>query len=637
VTRQTLAIAGTSPVTLHLDLAHDPLGRRAEVHSQAGVRRFEYPAQTQHLTLDRFDGAAPGGYWIERAYTQLDPLGNILEVSGASADSQLELSASYTYDRRNRLASWQRPGSPAQHFTHDVLGNLTGHGVASAGATNQLFAHPSMPHAVTAKTDAGSSYTYDADGNRVSETSAQGTRHFRFDSASRLVCQGSSPGACNGIRIGYDAAGSRIVEQDYMGTRRVYVGEHFTLIGANRAEWHIRAFGETVGFKYDDSIALRTASSFGLPLPALWPLAPWLGALAGMLLAVALALLGAELGLWEPLARRPVGSGVALALVLLVALPPLPLSAGGGGGGVLLRRWLVTDHLGSGVLWLDPDGNRVRHTVYAPFGAVAQEVTSGGDQPPQIFAGHRRGAVTGLHYMQARWQDPSTGSFVSVDPVVAQIDDPQSYVAYAYARNGPASLVDPDGRTSIYPPVWHSAEAAGFDPVVVTWNAVARAEHRILNEARRDRIEKIEHLEGKYEVLKNIYFAFEAFEWSPPIPPVRKGAESMVLWMIGEVGGGLGFSRSLLEELIERDAELDRLREDHQRESMREEQYRKELTLEAIEESDPRDVMTGTPTPGVPDLSGVPVDGSSGVQWFYISPPPPPGTVTIYCIGGTPC
>lgn len=45
----------------------------------------------------------------------------------------------------------------------------------------------------------------------------------------------------------------------------------------------------------------------------------------------------------------------------------------------------------------------------------------------------------------ARWMDPNTGTFLSVDPVVPAYDDPQSLNAYAYARNNPITLDDPTG------------------------------------------------------------------------------------------------------------------------------------------------------------------------------------------------
>jgi RHS repeat-associated protein len=428
------------------DVVYDVLGRRDEVHTEAGVRSYDYSLTTQRMTQDRFDGDGPGGYWIERNYTQFDQIGNILQITGSTSDGQVDVSASYTYDRRNRLASWDRATTAPQFFSYDLLGNMVEHGVASPGSVNQFFEHPTKPHAITSRADPfGTAYAYDADGNRISEAGVGGVRHFSFDSANRLVCQGSSAGSCSGLRVGYDAAGSRIVEYDSEGTRRIYLGGHFTLIGAQEAEWHIQAFGETIAYKYDDSVTLRAASSFWLPLPDLRGLEPLLGALALAALASGGAVAVVRWRLAEPLARRPAAAAAAWTLVLLVALPPLPVSGGGGGGGVLLYRWLLTDHLGSGVAWLDQDGEPVRQTVYAPFGAVAQGAVNGGYRPPHVFAGHQRNEATGLHYMQARWQDPSTGAFVSVDPLVPNVEDPQSVNAYTYASNNPIAFTDPTG------------------------------------------------------------------------------------------------------------------------------------------------------------------------------------------------
>lgn len=41
--------------------------------------------------------------------------------------------------------------------------------------------------------------------------------------------------------------------------------------------------------------------------------------------------------------------------------------------------------------------------------------------------------------------DPQTGTFLSVDPMVTDRWDPQSYNAYSYARNNPNSITDPTG------------------------------------------------------------------------------------------------------------------------------------------------------------------------------------------------
>src|SRR5262245_1556678 len=63
----------------------------------------------------------------------------------------------------------------------------------------------------------------------------------------------------------------------------------------------------------------------------------------------------------------------------------------------------------------------------------------------EVFAGHPREPATNLHYMQARWQNPTTGSFLSVDPLVPDEGDPQAFNGYSYARNNPQRYVDPTG------------------------------------------------------------------------------------------------------------------------------------------------------------------------------------------------
>jgi RHS repeat-associated protein len=70
---------------------------------------------------------------------------------------------------------------------------------------------------------------------------------------------------------------------------------------------------------------------------------------------------------------------------------------------------------------------------------------------------------------KARWYDPGSGTFLSVDPVVADAGDPQAYNAYAYARNNPVSNVDPTGMFSqewcCWPPeapAWGSGTGSGM-------------------------------------------------------------------------------------------------------------------------------------------------------------------------------
>jgi RHS repeat-associated protein len=126
---------------------------------------------------------------------------------------------------------------------------------------------------------------------------------------------------------------------------------------------------------------------------------------------------------------------------------------GDGGGWSANRtvRYVLSDRLGSAAAVLDADGTVIHQARYKPFGAFDgapwNAPTAASDrQRREVFAGHRRDEGTSLFYMNARWLDPETGTFLSVDPVVASRSDPQSHNAYAYARNNPVNLTDPTGR-----------------------------------------------------------------------------------------------------------------------------------------------------------------------------------------------
>jgi RHS repeat-associated protein len=111
---------------------------------------------------------------------------------------------------------------------------------------------------------------------------------------------------------------------------------------------------------------------------------------------------------------------------------------------------VLADPLGSGVAVVDEDGLLLHQTRFKPFGAPDGNPyhapnTANEPQLRRLFAGHSEQKETQLTYMNARWHDPETGIFLSVDPVAASASDPQSLNGYAYARNNPVNLTDPNG------------------------------------------------------------------------------------------------------------------------------------------------------------------------------------------------
>src|SRR5437868_4100057 len=51
---------------------------------------------------------------------------------------------------------------------------------------------------------------------------------------------------------------------------------------------------------------------------------------------------------------------------------------------------------------------------------------------------------TDLYYYGARYYDPAIGRFMSTDSILPNAYDPQQLNRYAYVRNNPMRLVDPD-------------------------------------------------------------------------------------------------------------------------------------------------------------------------------------------------
>jgi RHS repeat-associated protein len=103
--------------------------------------------------------------------------------------------------------------------------------------------------------------------------------------------------------------------------------------------------------------------------------------------------------------------------------------------------YIHTDGLGSPVARTDASRNVISRTRYEPYGYVASGV-----QPTIGFTGHVNDVDTGLTYMQQRYYDPVAGRFLSIDPVVADVNSGGSFNRYAYANNNPFGYVDPDGR-----------------------------------------------------------------------------------------------------------------------------------------------------------------------------------------------
>lgn len=119
-------------------------------------------------------------------------------------------------------------------------------------------------------------------------------------------------------------------------------------------------------------------------------------------------------------------------------------TAGGGAPEVVVP---LDDHLGS--LHALVQGTQVlARQGYLPYGEIDPAHTSGSaDWFQTRFTGQEHDPETGLYYYGARYYSPRLGRFISADPVVADLYNPQNLNRYSYVLNNPMTLADPTGLT----------------------------------------------------------------------------------------------------------------------------------------------------------------------------------------------
>jgi RHS repeat-associated protein len=118
----------------------------------------------------------------------------------------------------------------------------------------------------------------------------------------------------------------------------------------------------------------------------------------------------------------------------------LPVEQVDGSGNVL---YYLQDQLGSTRGLTDSSGNVAASFTYDPYGQLTS--STGTATTPFGYAGQYTDAESGLQYLRARYYDPSTMQFLTVDPLLDQTRAPHSYV-----YGDPLDAVDLTGMCGLF-------------------------------------------------------------------------------------------------------------------------------------------------------------------------------------------
>lgn len=403
-------------VTPNVTYTYDADGRRLTMSDGTGTTTYTYDALGR-LTSDTQGGGqvVKYGYDLASNLTTLTYQGHTVTRT-YDADSRLTAvkdwlgnTTPFAYDSDSNLVTQTDPNGVVTTNTFDNTDHLTGSSTVSGSTTllGLTYTRDSL-YNVTAE----NSTTYGYDGAQRLTSSSSGSSPLAYDQANQLSSAGSTT-------YSYDAASEPVSTKATAGTTGYSYdpqGERTTMTPptGSAANYAWNQAGQLSGFTKGSTTASYVYNGDGL-----------------------------RMSKTVGTAKYPYVYDMAEGIPLLMANTFTNYVTGP--GGLPLEQitgstvtYYTHDQLGSTRLLTNSSGASVGTYTYTPYGAVASH--TGTVSTSLEFAGEFTDNETGFQYLQARYYDPSTGQFVSVDPLVELTGEP-----YSYADDNPVNRTDPAG------------------------------------------------------------------------------------------------------------------------------------------------------------------------------------------------
>ncbi len=112
-----------------------------------------------------------------------------------------------------------------------------------------------------------------------------------------------------------------------------------------------------------------------------------------------------------------------------------------------VKSYYLYDGFDSVRMLADNEGKVTDTYTYDAFGNLT--ASTGETENSFLYRGEQYDSFTGLYYLRARYMNPSTGTFITMDEYAGSIFEPVSLHKYLYANANPVMYSDPSGYLSV--------------------------------------------------------------------------------------------------------------------------------------------------------------------------------------------